>query len=96
MGSEDQALTLQSRRIDHHKGKHPHPRSSNKKLPKFKCYTCDEIGHYARNCPKNKNGSHKKKGNKKNIMLTLQRMLILLRKEPNKKVMILQVMKNMF
>ena len=43
MGSEDQALTLQSKRTDHHKGKHPHPSSSNKKLPKFRCYTCDEI-----------------------------------------------------
>ena len=65
MGSEYQALTLQSKRKNHHKGKHPHPRGSNKKLPKFICYTCDEIGHYARNCPKNKSGSHKKKGNKR-------------------------------
>ena len=33
---------------------------------------------------------------KEDIMLTLQRMMNLLRKEPNKKVMILQVMENMF
>ena len=65
MGSEDQALIVQSKRIYHHKGKHHHPRISNKKLPKFRCYTCDEIGHYARNCPKNKIGSRRKKGNKK-------------------------------
>ena len=65
MGSEDEALIVQSKRTDHHKSKHPHPRISNKKLPKFKCYTCDEIGHYARNYPKNKSGSHKKKVNKR-------------------------------
>ena len=67
MGNEYQALTVQSkkRKTNHHQGKHFYPRISNKNLPKFRCFTCDERGHYARDCPKNKNGSHKKKGNKK-------------------------------
>ena len=65
MGSEDQALTVQSKknRRDHHhhsKGKH----SSSIKT-QLRCYTSDEIGHYARDCPKNKRNSHKKKNNKR-------------------------------
>ena len=38
----------------------------------------------------------RKRETKKDIMLTLQKMMNLPRREPNKKVMILQVMKNMF
>ena len=34
-------------------------------MSKFIFYTCDERGHFARDCPKNKSGSHMKKGNKK-------------------------------
>ena len=53
----------------HHKGKHSHqkdnPRRSRKDLSRFKFYTCDEKGHYARKCHRNKNFSHKKKGNKR-------------------------------
>ena len=66
MGSEDQSLTVHSKksRTYYHKGKHFHPRRSSRNLPKFRCYTCDERGHYARYCPKNKNSSIKKKGNK--------------------------------
>ena len=67
MGSEDQALTVKSkkRKKNHHQRKHFHPKIPNKNLPKFRCYTCNERGHYARDCPKNKNSSIKNKGNKK-------------------------------
>ena len=63
MGSGDQALKVQSKknRRDHHhhsKGKH----SSSKKA-QLRCYTCDEIGHYAKDCPRNKRNFHKKKNN---------------------------------
>ena len=57
MGSEDQSLTVHSkkgRRSAHHpKGKNPHRRDNNRKnLSRLICYTCNEAGHYARNCPK--------------------------------------------
>ena len=70
MGSEDQALTVHSkktRRSSHHpRGKHSHQRDFTKKdLSKLRCYTCDERGHFAKDCPRNKINSHKKKGNKR-------------------------------
>ena len=69
MGSEDQSLTIhskKSRRNYHHsKGNHFNSRKSNKDISKYKCFTCDEIGHFTRDCPKNKNSSNKKKGNKR-------------------------------
>ena len=73
MGSEDQALIIHSkktRRDYHHpKGKYSHqkdnPRKVNKDISKYRCFTCDERGHFARDCPKNKNSSHKKKDNKR-------------------------------
>ena len=64
MRSEDQALTVHSkknRRDYHHsKGKHPHSR-----ITQLRCLNFDEIGHYAKNCPRNKRNSHKKKNNKR-------------------------------
>ena len=48
MGSEDQALTVQSKKstTDHHRGKHSrhkkYTRKYNKDLSKFLFYTCDE------------------------------------------------------
>ena len=71
MGSEYQALRVQSkkRRTDHHRGKHSrqkkNTRKSKKDLSKFIFYTCDERGHLARYCPRNKYTSHNRKGNNK-------------------------------
>ena len=69
MGSEYQALTAHSKkeRRKHHysKGKNSHSKDNNRKdLSRVRCYTCDEKGHYAKDCPKNRVHSHKKKGNK--------------------------------
>ena len=103
MGSEDQALIVQSKksRTYHHRGKHSLQKNnnikSNKYFSKFIFYTCDERGHLARDCPRSKYRSHNRKGNKKrHHALMLQNMMSLLRRESNKKVMILEVMKNMF
>ena len=69
MGSEDQALMVHSnktRRSSHHpRGKSFHKDNTRKDLSRIKCYTCDEKGYYARECPRNKNVSHKKKGNRR-------------------------------
>ena len=96
MGSEYQALTVHSkkRRTDHHKCKHSNPNKFNKNQPRFRCFTCDERGHYARDCPKNKSDSHKKRETRKDIMLTLQRMMNLQVRDSKKKTPL--VMKNMF
>ena len=70
MGSEDQALTVQSKksRSSHHRSKYSHQNNNSRKprdLSKYICYTCDERGNFARDCPKNKSISHKNKGNKR-------------------------------
>ena len=70
MGSEDQDLTVHSkksrRRPHYSKGKDSHHRENSRRdLSKLRCYTCDERGHFAKDCPKNKGHSHKKKGNKR-------------------------------
>ena len=69
MGSEDQALIVQSKKpkSNHHKSKYSNQRNNFKKPRdkyRFICYTCDERGHFARECAKNKSISHKK-GNKR-------------------------------
>ena len=102
MGSEDQSLTIQSKktRTNHHRFKHSHQRSNFIKprdMSKYIFYTCDERGHFARDCPRNRSCSHKKKGETREyIMLMLQRMVNLPQRELDKIVMIIQVMKNMF
>ena len=64
MGSEDQSPighSKKNRRDYHHsKGKQPHSRKTQ-----LRCFTCDEIGHYAKNCPRNKRNSHKMKDKRK-------------------------------
>ena len=66
MGSEDQALIVHSKktkRSSHHsRGKNFHKTNSRKYFSWSRCYTCDELGHFAKDCPKRKN---KKKGNKR-------------------------------
>ena len=70
MGSEYQDLIVQSKtsRSSHHRSKYSHHKNNSRKprdKSKFICYTCDEKGHFARDCPKKKSSSHKKKGHKK-------------------------------
>ena len=71
MGSEDKALIVQSkkgrRKNHHHQCKHSHQKYNfvKKDPSKLRCYTCDERGHFARNCPMNKIRSKKKKNSKR-------------------------------
>ena len=73
MGNEDQSLIVHTKKIrkDYHhpKGKNSHqkdnPRRSNRDLSKYICFTCDERGHFARYCTRNKSDSHKKKNKRK-------------------------------
>ena len=66
MGSEDQAITVHSkkgrRENNHHQGKHSHQKNNiaRRDSSKLRCYTLDEIGDFSINCPTNKNGSKKK------------------------------------
>ena len=67
MGEDDnQALTTHAKKGKTKKEEHSHkkPRRSKKKdYSSFMCYSCDEMGHLARDCSKGK--CHAKKGKKK-------------------------------
>ena len=97
MGSEDQTLTVQSKknRRDHHHHHHSKGKHYSYKKTQLRCYTCDEIAHFAKDCPRNKRNSHKKKNNKRRHHAHAAE-----DDEPsrkiNKKESILQVMRNMF
>ena len=81
MGGEDKALIVHSkkgiREKHHHQGKHSHQKGSSK----IRCYTCDEIGHYARKYPMNNNGSKKKRKSKRRHYAHLLRIMILPERE---------------
>ena len=107
MGNEDQTPTTHTKKIKrghyhHTKGKHHHqnkkdnPRRSSRDLSSIRCYTCDEKGHIAKNCPRKKVSLKRRRTTKEDIILTLQRMMKLLGRESKKKVKILQVKKSMF
>ena len=66
MGSEDQALTVKSKknRRDHHHHHHSKGKHSSSKKTQHRCYTYGEIGHYAKDCRRNKINTHKKKNSK--------------------------------
>ena len=69
--TEDQALTVHTRRNYRKKENHHHNKrkdNHHKKQKKFRiypsiiwCYTCDEKEHYTRECPKNKDSFNEKK-----------------------------------
>ena len=71
MGTEDQSLTVHSRKgrreNHHHQGKNSHQKNNfvRRDPSKLRWYTCDERGHFSRSCPMNKNGSKKKKNSKR-------------------------------
>ena len=86
MGSEDQALTIQSKksRTNHHKGK------STFSIHVMKEDTLQEI------VLETKIDLTRGRETRKYIVVMLQKMMSLSTRESNKTVIILQVMKNMF
>ena len=95
MVSEDQALTVQSKkpRSSHHKSKYSNQRNNSRKprdKSKFICYTCDERGHIARDCVT------RRRETREDIILMLERMMNRHQRELDMKVNILQVRMNMF
>ena len=96
MGSEDQALIVHSKKtkiISHHsRGNHFSKNKSRKDMSRIKCYTCDEVGQFARDCPKRQN---KKKSNKRRHHAHAPEYDEPSKREPDMKVKTLLVNKNM-
>ena len=73
--TEDQTLTAHTRRKykkkeNHHHNKrkdnhHKRQKKPIRELSSIRCYTCDEKGHYSKDCPKNKGFSNKKSNKKR-------------------------------
>ena len=102
MGKKDQDPIVHSkkgrRENHHHQGKHSHQKDNFVKRDpsKIQCYTCDERGHFSRNCTMNKSVFKKKKNSKIRHHAHTAEDDDPPRKRVNKKVKTLQVMKNMF
>ena len=96
MGSEDQALTVHSKKhkisSHHSRGKHFHKTNTRKYLSRSRCYTCYEVGHFGKYCPKRQN---KKRGNKRRHHAHDAEDDNLPQRELDMKVKTLQVMNNM-
>ena len=63
--TKDQALTTHTRKSYKNKDNHHHKKKKDNKKNKFikdpsniRCYTCDEKGHFARDCPNKKKIHH--------------------------------------
>jgi len=72
--NDDQALTVHTRRNhnkreDHH---HKRQRRPRRHLSSVRCYTCDERGHYSKDCHKNKGSSNKKTHKKRHHAHTIE------------------------
>ena len=65
MGEDDnQALTAHAKKGKTKKEEHYHKKHRKfKDSPQFRCFTCDEKRHFARDCPKGKD--HAKRGKNK-------------------------------
>ena len=68
--TEDQALVVYTRKnfkkekkenFHHNKKKDKKLKKTKRDLSNVRCYTCDEKGHFAIDCPKNKDSFKKKK-----------------------------------
>ena len=101
MGSEDQALTTQSKktRSSHQRGKHSHQRNNFRKprdRSKFIFYHVMKEDTFLEIVLETKVALIRRRETREDIMLMLQRMMNLPQREIDKSVMTLQVMKNMF